>query len=127
MTHRVLPRTEYPKLAGTELETVWPVLPEDALVLVVEDGAEIVACWALLTVRHVEGLWIAPAHRGKGSVARRLLAGMRTLVGVRPVVTAAMTDEIRGLLDRIAAQKLPGDHYVMTLGGEPCQQPSPFR
>lgn len=118
MTTRVLPPAEWPRLAGTELETVWPQLPRDAaVVLVVEDGDAIIACWALITVRHVEGVWIAPEHRGRASVARRLLSGMRELTGGGAVFTAALTPEVEALLEGLRAEKLPGEHYVLTLGG----------
>src|SRR4029077_20633639 len=80
VTSRVLPRAEWDRLKGTEAETVCPLLPESAQVLVVEDGTAIAGCWVLLPVLHVECLYVAPEHRKKPSVARRLLAGMRRLV-----------------------------------------------
>jgi hypothetical protein len=129
VTTRILPPEEYPRLAGTELELVWPTLPMDAAVVVVEDGTEIVGCWAAFTLAHVEGVWVAPAHRGKTSVARRLLGGMRRALaeqfGATGAITGAMSDEVRGILDGLGAQKLPGDHYVLSLGSrrESCQQP----
>lgn len=119
MTTRILPREEYPRLAGTELEAVWPTLPEGAAVLVVEEDGQIVGCWAAFLVAHVEGVWIAPEHRGRGGVARRLLVGMRrTLVetfGATGALTGAMTDDVRALLARLGATKLPGDHYALPL------------
>ena len=120
MTSRVLPRAEWDRLKGTEAETVWPLLPESAQVLVVEDGTAIAGCWVLLPVLHVECLYVAPEHRKKPSVARRLLAGMRRLVrdsGGRGVVTAATSDDVRDLLTHIGATKVPGDHYVMSFEG----------
>lgn len=118
METRVIPPSEWPRLAGTELEAVWPVLPPDARVLVIEDAGVIVGCWAAFTKVHVEGVWIAPAHRGKASVARRLMAGMRRVVramGAESVATGATTDDVRNLLTRIGATQLPGDHYVLSL------------
>lgn len=118
MTTRLLPRDEWSKLAGTELETAWPHLPETAQVVVVEDAGAIVGCWALFQQVHVEGVWIAPAHRGKASVARRLLAGMRRTaqaMGARTVATGALTDDVRQLLDRLHAVPLPGDHYAVPI------------
>jgi hypothetical protein len=121
-TTRVLPPAEWPGLVGTELEVVWPHMRPQDSVVVVEDRGDIVGCWALLTVKHVEGLWIAPAHRGRSSVGRRLLAGMGALVGPStPVFTAALTDDVRQLLSRIGT-RLPGDHYVLNFGGMRCQQ-----
>lgn len=120
MTRRILPREEYPRLAGTELEAVWPTLPEDAAVLVVEEDGAIVGCWAAFLLAHVEGVWTAPEHRGKGAVARHLLVGMRRTLaeqfGSTGAITGAMSDEVRGILAGLGATKLPGDHYALTLG-----------
>jgi hypothetical protein len=129
VTTRILPPEEYPRLAGTELELVWPTLPMDAAVVVVEDGGEIIGCWAAFLLAHVEGVWVAPAHRGKTSVARRLLGGMRRALaehfGASGAITGAMSDEVRGILAGLGATKLPGDHYTLTLGVRraTCQQP----
>jgi hypothetical protein len=119
MTTRVLPRTEWPRLLGTELATVFPVLPEDAEVLVVENGGAIVGCWALYPLLHVEGVWVAPEHRGRGSVFRRLLVGMRALVhgrGREVVQTGALcTDEgaiVATMLQKVGAVELPGRHFA---------------
>jgi len=61
MNDRILPPEEWSRLNGTEAESVWPMLnPGSARVLVVEEGAEIVATWTFLTVLHAECLWIAP-------------------------------------------------------------------
>lgn len=120
MTTRLLPRSEWRRLAGTEAETVWPHLPHTAQVLVVEDGEQIAGCWVLMPVWHVECLYVAPEHRGKASVARRLLVGMKRLVrdvGARGVMTAATSDAVRALLAHVGAEKVPGDHYVMSFGG----------
>lgn len=118
MTTRLLPRDEWPKLAGTELEAVWPHLPLGAHVVVVEEGEALVGCWALFPQVHAEGVWIAPSHRGKASVARRLLAGMRRTaqaMGAQSVATGALTDDVRRLLDGLRAVKLPGDHYAVPI------------
>jgi len=127
MTTRILPPDEYPRLAGTELETVWPTLPDGAAVLVVEQDGEIVGCWAAFLLAHVEGVWVAPAHRGKTSVARRLLVGMRRTLaeqfGASGALTAAVSDDVRGILDGLGATKLPGDHYALSLESRICQQP----
>jgi tellurite resistance-related uncharacterized protein len=117
VTTRLLPLDEWPKLAGTEAETVWPLLdPLTSHVLVVEDNDAIVGAWVLLSVLHAECLWIAPAHRGKTAVARRLWAFMQRTaraLGAPAVATAAMTDDVRKLLEHVGATKVPGDHYAM--------------
>lgn len=115
---RILPPAEWPRLAGTEAASVWPRLdPALASVLVVEDehGA-IVGSWLLLRVLMAECLWIDPAHRGKGSVARRLWAFMRRTaqsMGFAVVGTAAMSEDVRNLLAHVGATKIPGDVYTL--------------
>lgn len=113
---RILPSSEYRKLAGTELETLLPYLPNGVRVLAVETATgELVGCWALLPVYHAEGLWIAPAHRGRGRVALRLLEGMRTLcraLGVQTVATASVSEQVDRLVGHLGAVELPGRHFV---------------
>lgn len=117
MSARILPPEEWPRLAGTEAETIWPLLdPRRAHVLVVEHGDAIVGTWVLMNVLHAECLWIAPEHRHGVSVARRLWTFMRRTarsLGVPVVATAALTDDVRALLDHVGATKVPGDHYAM--------------
>lgn len=121
MTTRILPREDAHKLRGTEAEAVIPHLETlKAQALVVEDGDRVVGCWLLMPVYHAECLWIAPEHRGKTSVARRLLRGLRSLAAdlhLPSVWTAAMSDDVRGLLTTYGATKAPGDHYIMAMRG----------
>jgi N-acetylglutamate synthase-like GNAT family acetyltransferase len=122
VTTRLLPPEEWARLAGTELETVWPHLhAASAQIVVVEQDGQIVGCWALMRVVHVEGVWIAPAYRGKASVAKRLLQGMRRAAaqwGAKTVATAALTDDVRRLVAHLGGVALPGEHFVMSVGGE---------
>ena len=122
MTTRILPVDEWPKLAGTELERVWPVLsPDDARIVVVEDAnGQIVGCWAAIRYVHAEGVWIHPTHRGKSSVARRLMRGLRAAAsefGATAVMTTACTADVADLVAHFRGAKLPGDHYAVSLGG----------
>lgn len=118
MNTRVLPVAEYSRLAGTELEAVWPVLPDRAQVVVVEDEDQIIGCWALYPLWHAEAIWISPAHRKVGRVARRLLQAMWDLargVGAKTVITGAVDDDVRDLIGRLGGFKVPGDSYVLTV------------
>jgi N-acetylglutamate synthase-like GNAT family acetyltransferase len=116
MNTRLLPPQEWSRLAGTELERVWPVLnPDHSEIMVVEEGTEIVACWAILTYTHLEGIWIAPAHR-KGSVGGRLLRAVFGLLKDRQipaVLTASMSDEVTRLIEHFGGSELPGSHFVL--------------
>ena len=119
---RVLDPCEWPRLAGTEAETVWPLLdPENARVVVVENHeGRIVGTWTVMRLVHVECVWIAPEYRGSFGVAKRLLRGMRAVAsqwGAKAVMTAALTDQVRALITSLGGSKLPGEHFVMPVEG----------
>lgn len=124
MTLRELPLDEWPRLSACQFGDLWQGLkPEDTTVLVIEQDGEIVAHWCLLRIYHVEGLWIRHDYRQRLSVARRLWLGMRALaagMGARAVMTGADTDEIRAMLTRVGATKLPFDSYVLPIQEPPC-------
>lgn len=117
MTTRLLPREEWHKLSGTELSAAWPLLTDGAQVIVVEEDDAIVGCWALIPVIHAEGLFIAPGHRKRVAVARRLWDAMRLTATrtfkVDAVMTGACSDDVRKLLEHVGATKLAGDHYTV--------------
>ena len=117
MTTRTLPEAEWGKLVGTEAEAVLPYLHNrGAQAIVVEQDGAIVGCWILLPLWHAECLWIDPAHRGKASVGRRLLSGLRheaEALGLTTVWTASVSNEVDALLAHIGATELPGHHFVM--------------
>lgn len=118
LTDRVLPPAEWPSLkaTGCDLGGVIDQLdPRVASIVVVEDGDQIVGCWAALLWIHAEGVWVAPQHRGKTSVARRLWRRMRELVheaGFRDILTAANTPEIAALLNRPGSTPVPQEYRV---------------
>jgi hypothetical protein len=120
VTTRLLPPEEWHRLAGTEAEGIVPALdPVDARVLVVEDQGAIVGTWVLMRIVHAECVWIAPSHRGKASVAGRLLAGMRSLAriwGSQTVWTCALTDDVAGMVTKLGGVTLPGRHFALPVG-----------
>lgn len=120
MTTRILPRAEYFRLIGTELQDVRDRLPASACVVAVEDDdGELVGCWALMPVFHAEGVWIAERERKRGRVALRLLRAMSEAAqaaGSLAVFTAATDETVGGLIERLGGQKLPGDHFLMPVG-----------
>jgi len=114
---RDLPPAEWPRLAETELATVWPLLtPETARVLAIEDEmGTLLGCWALFPAWHLEGCWIAPTARRKGAVARlglETMAGWIAAANLGGVMTAATTETIAGYLTRLGARLLPGQHFL---------------
>lgn len=128
MTTRILPPAEWPRLAGTEAAALWPLLdPAKAQIVVVEVDGAIVATHTLMWVLHAECLWVHPAWRGRLRVLRRLWATVQAVaraMGAQTLATAACDDGVRALLARAHAQPLAGEHFVVTVQGEPtCQQP----
>lgn len=117
MTRRLLPREDYGRLVGTELEAIAPHLPADAEVLVIEDeqGA-IVGCWSAFSLLHVEGVWVAPEHRGKTGVARNLLQGMRQIArrrGAQAVNTGSVSPDVSAMLRKLGAVALEGEQFSL--------------
>lgn len=130
MTRRILAPEEWPRLAETPLADVWPMLQADrSRVVVVEDAeGQIVGCWAFVLMLHAEGVYIAPAHRRQGSVARQLLAGLReaaVATGSHAVWTGADDPEVARLLTRIGARSVPYESFVIPIeeGHALCQRP----
>jgi len=117
VTARILPRTEYARLADTYLSALRDVIPDEARVVVVEDDdGRIVASWMAFRVVHLEGCSVAEDQRGNPAVLRRLLGMMHRALGelgaVR-VMTAADSDHVASLLFKLGAVPLPVEHFVL--------------
>lgn len=127
MTTRLLPRDEWDRLRGTDLGMASSQLPPNTRVMVVEDGSEMVGCLALLPLTHCEGLYIAPAHRKRGRVLRRLLQALGreaqalSVPIVFPASTSApMTDLIMGL----GGIEIPARFFALNVEqAKACQSP----
>jgi hypothetical protein len=122
LTSRELPPTEWPRLDGTELERMWPVLdPDHATVVVVEDEAGmIVGTWAVMAVVHAEGFGVSLAHRQDSRVLRLLMkTGHRVMarLGIASFVTAASTPEMATYLTRLQGIELPARFFTVPLRG----------
>ena len=105
-------------LVGTEAETVWPHLdPEQAQVLVVEDDQRaIVGVWVLMRLIHAECVWVAPEHRGRSSVARRLVQFMRERArawGAKTVLGHPVDPAVGRLIEKLGGTQLPGVPHVI--------------
>lgn len=120
MTSRVLPQAEWDRLAGTEVAPIVAGLdPENTQVLVIEQDGQIVGTWAIVRLVHVECVWVHPDHRGKASVAARLLAGMRVLArrwGATGVWTGAVSPDVEALIEKLGGLPVPGAQFVIPLG-----------
>lgn len=122
MRYRVLSRADYVRLVGTYLEPLIEHFPADAEVIVVEDeGGQIVGCSSLFARDHVEGTWIAEAHRNAPGVFWALLRGIKATAkqrGSDRLVTGSMNDRMTEFLLRMHAEPLPGQHFVWPLTRE---------
>lgn len=118
MTARVLPVEEWPRLRGTDAETIWPTLdPLRTAIVVVEQDGVIVAHHVLLFALHAELLWVHPDHRN-GTVGGRLWAAVKAAVvgsGARGFVTAACDERVRDLIAHVGGTALPGTHYIVNV------------
>ncbi len=125
MTTRELPREEWGKIVEAEAgRDVLAAAPSDTQirVVVVEDEAgAVVGSWLVYPAVHVEGFWIAEAHRGRGSVLRRLLLGMtkaaRTF-GVAAVMTQSMSPKVDDLVSGYGGTMLQGRAWWFPLREE---------
>ena len=112
---RELPRSEWDRLAGTELGPVIHLMPESAKIAVVEIEGQIVGCWSMTPLWHAEGVWIHPEHRG-GTVGRKLLRWMYTTAsqaGARMVLTGSLSPVVTGYIERLGGTEAPGQTYVL--------------
>lgn len=126
-TTRVLPQAEWSKLEATNAAGIWPHLdPQWAAPVVVEQDGQIVGSCLLLLMLHPECLWIAPAHRKRASVARRLWGSIQTIArGCRfkTMAASAETDEMRAILSALGATPWPAEAFLMPVKESPCLQP----
>lgn len=120
MTTRILDPQEWPRLAGTLTETATKLDPRICRILVVENGAgEIVGAWSLFCQWHAEALWIDPAHRKRGVVFRRLLAGMQQMawaVRANWLWGSTVEPEVMGIVQKRGGAVVPGQHFVVPVG-----------
>lgn len=117
MIARVLPQEEWSKLDVSQIPPLWTTLrPEDAQMVVVEDGGKVVAMLGALRITHFEGLWIDPDYRGNPGVCRRLLR--ESVKAARRWATDwaigySGTDQMNDVLERVGGRKMPVDTYVV--------------
>jgi hypothetical protein len=128
MTPRILPVAEWHRLKGTALEEAVPHLdPKTTQIIVVQDRGEIVACWAVMLVTHVEGVWIHERYRRRSvRIVRALFEGMYAVArtfGARVVWTGSDSPDVTRILEKgNRARRVPFDSYLMTVPQEdaPC-------
>lgn len=120
---RVLPPAEWPRLVGTEAETLWPLLePSRDRVVVVEEDGRIIGCTALYYVLHADCVWIHAEHRRRAGVARTLWRAVRHLARFleeRTLLVPVTLDVMRRFIEREHGVKIPADHYAVSLNEVP--------
>lgn len=112
MKVRVLDPEEWARLQAEQHAPSMPFVdPGGMEVIVVENEVgDVVACLSVLTVTHLEGLWIAPEHRGRGGVLRALLRAGGELASGEAWVMGAHADgdeAMRGYLERLGGIPMP--------------------
>ncbi len=126
MTTRILPESEWTRLEGHDALGGHPLPPAGSTLFVVaEDGDQIVGVWALVTVLHLEPVWLAPSVRG-GMVIRRMWRRVTAALaerGVRVAFAFADRDDIRGYLERLGLSRLPFTTFLFH-EDTPCRKPS---
>lgn len=120
MTTRILTPEEWPLLADTEAGSVLAGLePTRTFPVVVEENGVIVACHVLMWQLHAECLWVREDRRRSlvGGKLWRAVQAVARVMGVRVLLTASCDDRVAALLEKVHGTKLPGEHYVIPIGG----------
>jgi hypothetical protein len=113
---RVLPPEEWPRLGEQRAAFYSSVNPEDIRVVVVEEGADIVAAMAVIRIPHLECFWMAPEKTGNAGVTRALLRGaFDEAKGFAPHWMLANSDSERTseTLKRLGGEWLPVHTYML--------------
>ena len=119
MTTRILPPAEWaqcPAHMRPQLLTLDPTLVR---VVVVEELGDIIGCVVLARTVVADGLWIAPVHRGRTSVARRLLAGMQVVaegdLQSRSIVGHGMCEAVTQMMVKLGGTPLAAPSIAIPL------------
>lgn len=123
MRARILPMDEWHRLEpGSRPDFLQYAEPENVAVCVVEDSAgKIVGVLCAVQVTHLEGTWVAPEHRKKGSVLRSLLRqayAVPQLRGERWAFGSVQNanDEVLGYLERMGGRQMPVAIFALPTG-----------
>ena len=117
MTTRVLPPEEW-HLVPVDAEMPAGMDPARNQIVVTERDGVMTGCLVLMQVLHAECLWIAPAYRGRVSVFRRLREALYRYARDKrypTVLMSALGAPMSEIVTGLGADRLPGDHYVLTL------------
>lgn len=117
MTTRFLRPDEWDQVPTPLKDTLPACDPNVTKVVAVFNAAGLIVGVACVqTTVHVDGLWIAPASRRRGSVARRLLDGIqRAAEPNRSLLAHGMSAEVNEVMRRLGGQPLPAPAVVVPL------------
>lgn len=107
MTFRELRKDEWDRLAGilsAEFDQQLPD-PSSSLIVVAEDGGEIVGLLVAQLLLHTEPLWVRPSHRGK-IIIPHLVECLRRLIPDAGYAFATTTNgKVSRLLERLGFKR----------------------
>ena len=119
MKARILPRDEWDKIDGMPISELLEFCrPEDVRIVVIEtDSGEIAATTTMLRMTHMEGTWVSARHRNAGTVRALLRGAAHASKDWSPhwLVTGADSEQMREILSRMDAIKVPLEPYVIQL------------
>lgn len=127
-TTRILADQELVNLPTKELAALRDYVSSESMrVVVVEDGTRIVGAWAIVTMIHLEGVWIDPAYRHKAGVVRALLQRTFHVASqlTNWVITGSTTPYVtRLVVKHLRGVQLPGESFIVPVGERACPPPS---
>lgn len=94
--------------------------PEHAVMLVVEEDAQIIGVWMAMNVVLLEGLYISEEYRHKSGVARRLFHGMISLLqgrGIRSALAYTPHPAVAAMAEKAGFTKVDGELYLLSVKG----------
>lgn len=120
MTTRVLPPSEWARLAQTEMGPALAAINPDAITVIVaeDDNGEAIGCWGLVSFAHLEGMWIRPDHRRKGAVLKRMwndICGLAAARGIAAVFTGAADPAVERWILKRGGLPVPFESFVLPL------------
>lgn len=121
MIARVLNPEEWPILDETHPAQLAQSLPDGAAsVVVVEEAGKVVGTLTVAQITHLEGLWIAPEHRGNPVLAMALVEAAFSEVRKSKADWAwgaSDTEHMSDIIRRVGGKEIPVKSYVIPIGG----------
>lgn len=121
MIARVLNPEEWPILDETHPAQLAQSLPDGAAsVVIVEDAGKVVGTLTVAQITHLEGLWIAPEHRGNPVLAMALVEAAFGEVRKSKADWAwgaSDTEHMSDIIRRVGGKEISVKSYAIPVGG----------